>query len=64
MSRRAFHFASLAAALWLAAAANVQGQVTGAGAYYNPYTGASAAARARYNPYTGRSTYSAAYRRR
>jgi hypothetical protein len=45
-------FAGLALAFGVVTATWVQGQVAGQ-AYYNPYNGASAAAREGYNPYTG-----------
>jgi hypothetical protein len=53
MSRGLFLFAGLALAFWFAAPSATYAQVERAGAYYNPYTGASAAGRAGYNPYTG-----------
>ena len=53
MSRRPCLFAGLVLALGFAARSGVHAQVERAGAYYNPYTGASAAGRAGYNPYTG-----------
>jgi hypothetical protein len=52
MSRRRFLFAGLALAFWFTAPSAMHGQVERGGAYYNPYTGASAQARAGYNPYT------------
>jgi hypothetical protein len=53
MSRRLLLFAGLALALGFAVPSGVPGQVAREGAYYNPYTGASAAGREGYNPYTG-----------
>jgi hypothetical protein len=53
MSRRLFLIAGLALACWFSSTSGIHGQVERAGAYYNPYTGASAAAREGYNPYTG-----------
>ena len=53
MRLRLFPFAGLALALWSAAPSGVPGQEVREGAYYNPYTGTSAAAREGYNPYTG-----------
>jgi hypothetical protein len=49
----------LAITCW-AATPSVRGQVVREGAYYNPYTGTSAAARKTYNPYNGRATEAAA----
>jgi hypothetical protein len=53
MSRRLLLFAALGLGFWFAASSVLHGQVTREGAYYNPYTGTSAAGRAGYNPYTG-----------
>ena len=53
MRRGLLLFAGLAVAFWFATAASVPGQEVRQGAYYNPYTGASAAGREGYNPYTG-----------
>jgi hypothetical protein len=58
MSRRLFLFAGLALACWFAAPSGMHGQVAREGAYYNPYTGTSAAGREAYNPYTGTSAQS------
>src|SRR5260370_31837821 len=55
MNRRILLLACLGIGCWLAAPARVPAQVVREGAYYNPYNGASAAAREGYNPYTGRS---------
>ena len=53
MSRRLFLITGLALAFWFSATSGIHGQVEREGAYYNPYNGASAAAREGYNPYTG-----------
>jgi hypothetical protein len=59
MSRRLFLFAGLVLAFCFTDSRGVLGQVEREGAYYNPYTGASAAGREGYNPYTGRSAETA-----
>ena len=53
MSPRFLLFAGLGLAFLLAVSASADGQIERGGAYYNPYTGGSAAAREGYNPYTG-----------
>jgi hypothetical protein len=54
MNRTLGIFAGLSMAFLLADSSGVPAQVEREGAYYNPYNGASGAAREGYNPYTGR----------
>jgi hypothetical protein len=54
MKHKTFLLAGLALSCCLATSGEVCGQAYREGAYYNPYNGASAAARSGYNCYTGR----------
>jgi len=59
MKGRFILLACLAGAFCFAVPSATQAQVERAGAYYNPYTGASATAKEGYNPYTGTAAKSA-----